>query len=247
MHLEQHRKDWEEMSRLDPLWAILTDPQKRNGKWDPEEFFQTGVDEIHDLLLGLGGAGIEYRTNRALDFGCGAGRLTQALADRFDEVIGVDISQGMLDLAQRYNRHGDRCRFLLNATDALPDVRNESVDFIYTNIVLQHLPEPAMILRYLEEFVRILRPGGLAIFQLPREGKGVGNLHLKPRLWRLFRNVGVPAKALYSVGLHPILMNTVSEDEVRRFCEKSGSRLLRAERLEKDGIFSNVYTLRKGG
>lgn len=52
---------------------------------------------------------IDCPRKHALDFGCGVGRLTQALAAHFDEVTGVDISPSMIKLAKKYSRHGDGC------------------------------------------------------------------------------------------------------------------------------------------
>lgn len=41
MNLELLRENWEVFGDQDPLWAILTDPSRRGGRWDLEEFLQT--------------------------------------------------------------------------------------------------------------------------------------------------------------------------------------------------------------
>lgn len=107
----------------------------------------------------------------ALDFGCGVGRLTQALADHFTTVIGVDVSPTMLQLASKLNRHDVRVTYVRNQAPDLSRFLSNSFDFVYSDIVLQHI-EPEMSLNYLREFVRLLRPGGVAVFQLPS--------HLRP-------------------------------------------------------------------
>src|SRR5262249_14322414 len=91
--LEQHEQDWTE---LDPYWAILTTSGKRFGRWDSDEFFATGPPEVEGLMNRAAQLGHPQQYRRALDFGCGLGRVTRALADRFEECVGVDISENMV-------------------------------------------------------------------------------------------------------------------------------------------------------
>jgi SAM-dependent methyltransferase len=163
----EHAGDfWERHARRDPLWAILSDPTKKGRKWDLERFFETGSREISLALYELAHLDVAIARTNALDFGCGVGRLTQALAGYFDRAVGVDVSPTMIRLAEKLNRHPDRVRYVCNAADDLSILGQNVFDFVYTDIVLQHL-EPALILRYLTEFFRILSPGGVLIFQLP--------------------------------------------------------------------------------
>jgi ubiquinone/menaquinone biosynthesis C-methylase UbiE len=76
---------------------------------------------------------------RALDFGCGVGRLAQALLPRFERVDGVDIAPSMLELAARYNKDPARCVFHLNERADLALFPDRSFTFIYTSLVLQHV------------------------------------------------------------------------------------------------------------
>src|SRR5437867_2168868 len=95
MSIRRVRTQWEDLARTDPLWAILSDPAKRGNRWDEQQFFHTGEEEIREVLRHIGSLGLRLRHARALDFGCGVGRLTQALAGRFTETHGVDISPSM--------------------------------------------------------------------------------------------------------------------------------------------------------
>lgn len=160
------RRHWERLGRRDPYWAVLTDPHKRGGGWDVSEFFRSGVDEIDAALERAGTLGLAVPRRRALDFGCGAGRLTQAMAPHFARCDGVDISESMLALARRHNRHPDRCTYHLNAAPDLALFEDRSFDFVYSTLVLQHM-EPRYSTRYMRELVRVLAPGGLLVFQLP--------------------------------------------------------------------------------
>src|SRR5258707_194558 len=80
-------------------------------------------------------------SRRALDFGWGAGRLSQAIARRMAEVDGVDIARSMVDLAGRHNRYGDRCRYRVNTAPDLRLFGDGAFDFVYSSIVLQHIPQ----------------------------------------------------------------------------------------------------------
>ena len=164
--LEKSRAYWDRHALRDPLWAVLSDTAKRDGKWDVARFFQTGTSEIESLLYGLDMQEFAPRHASAMDFGCGVGRLTQALAPHFERVTGVDVSPKMLDLAVRLNQHPDTVSYICNQTTDLSIFDERSFDFIVSNIVLQHLP-PEIACSYLREFLRVLTPEGILVFQLP--------------------------------------------------------------------------------
>lgn len=72
----------------------------------------------------------------------------------------------MLQVARRHNRYGERCQYRLNDRDDLVQFADGAFDLVYSHLVLQHMA-PSFSRRYIQEFIRILRPGGLAIFQVP--------------------------------------------------------------------------------
>jgi SAM-dependent methyltransferase len=164
--LARLQDDWHRLGKADPYWAALSLPEKRGGKWSASEFFRTGEEEIARVLERARELGLQVDPRRALDFGCGAGRLAQAMARRFDQVDGVDIAPSMVALARRHNRHRKTCRYHLNASTDLRAFGDAAFTFVYTMLVLQHLP-PELAKSYLREFVRVLAPGGLLVFQLP--------------------------------------------------------------------------------
>jgi len=166
MKLWQTRKHWDLFAQTDPYWAVLSEPAKRGGKWTLDEFFATGEAEADALLQAAERCRPGFRRDEALDFGCGVGRLTQALAGRFDRLTGVDISEEMLSLARRHNRHGDRVRYLHNPRADLGCLADGSFSLVVSMITLQHV-EPGYVRRYLREFARICRPGGLLLVQMP--------------------------------------------------------------------------------
>jgi SAM-dependent methyltransferase len=165
-YLASVRGAWEQFGRSDPLYYILTSESKKGNRWDPDDFFAHGRRNIDAALDAIDSLGASTPRRRALDFGCGVGRLTQALARHFDEVHGVDIARSMIDGADRVNSFPDRAFYHQVDAGHLGLFPADSFDFVYTDIVLQHM-RPQFAARYLAEFLRILAPGGVLLFQLP--------------------------------------------------------------------------------
>jgi SAM-dependent methyltransferase len=177
MELSKLQETWDALGQIDPFWAILSRPGKLGNKWDIDEFFRTGEREIDGVMTYVESLGVSIRRRKVLDFGCGAGRLSLALCRHFDECDGVDIAPSMIELARRFNRFPDRCRFHLNSGSDLRLFDDRTFDFIYCNIVLQHM-EPRYSTAYVAEFLRVLDTNGLAVFQLPSQmliGGGSGH------------------------------------------------------------------------
>lgn len=166
MNLARLQKNFETLAADDPLWTVLSDNAKRGGKWDPEEFYQTGEAEILDIEKRLAVLGIPLQGETALDFGCGVGRLSFALSRRFDSCIGIDIAPSMIDFAQQNAGRGNVCTFILNTESNLNCLHETSLDFAYSDIVFQHIP-PRYAKQYFIEIANRLKPGGHFVFQLP--------------------------------------------------------------------------------
>jgi SAM-dependent methyltransferase len=163
--LARVRRAWERFGDTDPMWGVLAHPGKQ-GRWQEDEFFEHGRAEVSALFGQLGLVGVAPDPDRALDFGCGVGRLTFALAERFGRVDGVDISAPMIAGAERRNQVGDRCRFHVYNGRDLTMFADGTFSFVTSLLTLQHVP-PTDAERYLAELVRVLRPGGVLAVQLP--------------------------------------------------------------------------------
>ena len=168
---------WDQHAAVDPLWTVLSFPDKR-GKWNLQEFMKTGEREIALLFHRFNELQLTVPSRHALDFGCGVGRLTQALARRVDRVVGADISAVMIRHARALNRYSDRADYLCTGERGLDTLPSGSFDCIYSNIVLQHV-EPQLSRGYLDEFFRLLRPGGLLVFQLPSHRDSMSTAEIK--------------------------------------------------------------------
>jgi SAM-dependent methyltransferase len=222
--LEDVKADWTRLGEQDPLWAVYVAPDTRGGRWDVDEFFALGRREVDGVFAAIERAGLTPGRSLALDFGCGVGRLSAALAGHVDQVVGVDIAESMLATARELGRGGDRVRFVLNSEPYLRFVETGSVDVVYSSLVLQHIPRP-LALGYLAEFGRILAPGGVAAFQVAtRPTLSVKGLVFRFAPWPLVawaqrRLLGYPA---------PMRMTAIGPDDVERAMRGTGTTVVDA-------------------
>jgi SAM-dependent methyltransferase len=108
----------------------------------------------------------DRQRRRAFDFGCGIGRLTIALSNHYDQVVGVDIASSMVEQARHRNPAPDRICYEHNTDLDLLKFPSACFDLVCSWIALQHMP-PSLIKAYIPELVRLVAPGGLLAFQLP--------------------------------------------------------------------------------
>jgi len=231
--LKHLRDNWEKYAQRDPLWAILSEPGNENNRWSEEEFFRYGDGEAGEVVNTVRGKVGYIPAGKALDFGCGIGRVTQGLAGHFEEAVGVDISPTMVALARAHNRGRRKCEFVLNQTAGLSQFAESEFAFVYSFIALQHIP-PRFTIAYLKEFLRVLAPGGVLVFQLPAEFRGTG---LPATLfYRLYH-------ALYRMFLYKIFRRDeafmeiywISKRNVIELIEAGGGELVDAEPSEAAG------------
>ena len=104
--LRKEASTWDALGRVDPLGAIAALPEKKGNRWSLDEFFKVGATRVRAVADHLGELRVHLGSIYALDFGCGVGRHTQALAELFDHVVGVDVAPSMLELARQLNSHG---------------------------------------------------------------------------------------------------------------------------------------------
>jgi len=218
LYLQRQQQMWDQLAASDPLWTILPE---RKGGWNSREFMATGEREVEGVLEHIASLGVPLNRSRALDFGCGVGRLTQALAARFDEASGVDISPVMVEEAIRRNQHGDRCRYMVNVSEKLVGLDDASFDLVYSSLTLMHI-EPALIRGYLGELLRVLAPEGAFVFQLPTHAPRV-----RATVKRLMPSPLLSAYRRLRYGRLPLpAMNVMSPEEVGVILGASGGRIV---------------------
>jgi cyclopropane fatty-acyl-phospholipid synthase-like methyltransferase len=224
--LEDVGTAWQTLGREDPLWAVFVAPGTRGGAWDVEEFLRTGRVEVDAAMSALAAHGLPAGHEVALDFGCGVGRLSNALAAHFERVLGVDVAPSMLEHARRLDRSQGRAEWVLNERPDLAVVPDASVDLAYSSLVLQHLPR-TLAEGYLAELVRVVRPGGAVVVQTvtrpTASPKGVAAAVLPVRVQAYLqrRVLGYPA---------PMLMTPLPARRVARIAREAGAEVVQVTR-----------------
>jgi SAM-dependent methyltransferase len=158
-------QDWIELGEHDPYFGVITADGYRGPQLPAEtldRFFSTGrrhVDKLWRLLDER--IGLNPRPGRALDFGCGVGRVTLALAEHCGHVVGLDVSPAMLERAREHaGRLGAGNVSFAVSDDSLGGIDGR-FDLVHSYIVFQHIP-PARGLEIAGRMLGRLNPDGLA-------------------------------------------------------------------------------------
>ena len=158
--------EWEAWGEKDPYFGVLTHDRFRASALDDDslaDFFASGE---HDLATALETVrryvDSDFEPTRAVDFGCGVGRIVVPLAQRCEQVVGVDVSPSMLREAQRNcdARGFDNVSFV-RSDDELSALSG-TFDLIHSLIVFQHIPS-RRALSLFERLVSHLEPGGVGV------------------------------------------------------------------------------------
>ncbi|HLB21386.1 MAG TPA: class I SAM-dependent methyltransferase [Solirubrobacteraceae bacterium] len=241
------RQDWDDLSAVDPYWAILSDRDRRFGRWDQTAFIQSGRDEVDALLADGARFGLPVARVEALDFGCGAGRLTQAIARDFQSCLGLDVSGRMIGEARGLAQDVQNCDFAVHDAPDLAPLQTARFDLVVSRLVLQHIAQSESKERYIAEFVRVLRPGGLLALQLPSHIPALHRIQLRPRLYGVLRRAGVSRTTLYErLRLHPIRMSALPSSRVLEVIDAAGGQTLEVRRQPvAGGVISSDYLATK--
>jgi SAM-dependent methyltransferase len=189
---QEARNYWDRFAEQDPHLYILTSMKRT----DPSAFWRSGEQTVSIELLPF----IQTRDVRpfvALELGCGIGRLALPLARHFRQVIGVDITRGMVERASSFAKDNGIKNVSFEAISGPEDFMQntgefaQSCDFIYSLLVFQHIPELSMIERYLHMIRSLLQERGVAYLQFDtRRSNILYRLKtrlpdfLLPRFWR---------------------------------------------------------------
>jgi SAM-dependent methyltransferase len=169
MSLEQQlakmRADWDLRAKENAKYYVQT----AKDDWSDEDFYASGEQTVREeVLTDMINIcqGREPKAMRVLEIGCGAGRVTRALAGLFGEVHAVDVSGEMVEQARRGLRGIPNAHVYQNNGTDLSVLPPGPYDFAFSSIVFQHIPSRAVIENYVREVARLLRPGALFKFQV---------------------------------------------------------------------------------
>jgi SAM-dependent methyltransferase len=213
----QMQHDWNERAREDAHFYVAFGRREQ----DDEEFFATATEVVRGLEWEL--RRLPPRANRrawrALEIGCGPGRLMKPMSASFGEIHGVDVSDEMIARA-RANLAGISHAHVHHTSGAdLAPFADRSFDFVYSYAVFQHIPSREVVMQYLREAQRVLKPGGLLRAQL----NGLDASARKYDTWSGVR---------------------IGMDEVRQFAREFDMQLLALEGVRTQYMWT---TMRKRG
>lgn len=159
------RQAWDQRARENAKHYIAT----LQPEWTDADFFASGQSTVDGhILTDLENIcqGRNPKDMRVLEIGCGAGRITRALANLFGEVHAVDISPEMIARARESLKDHPNAYIYLNNGIELSPLPAVPFDFAFSLYVFQHIPSYEIIESYISEVSRLLRPGGLFKFQV---------------------------------------------------------------------------------
>jgi SAM-dependent methyltransferase len=203
--MKSDRELWNSLNKISEFNFIshLQD----GAQWDKAEFHLTGIRFVDRMLERIADYG-QAAPNRAsvLEIGCGVGRFLKPLACRFRLACGVDISENMLRSAMEY------CACLpnivLHQTDGahLGFVDDGSFDYVVSAGVFQHITDFSAIASLCREALRILKPGGVFLFQFEGnriKDQGEGQVGARITATRLDEALGKEAFRIREISVDP--------------------------------------------
>jgi len=147
---------WDTLSSKNAMHYILTGKEN----WKKEDFFNKGKEHV-DICIDFAKKNTQLEFNKALDFGCGIGRLSENLKNHFEQVIGVDVSKKMIIKAK--DNKNTKVEYIHDNSHLLSVKHN--FDFILSLFVLQHIPIPEQIV-YFNRFYDLLNKNGHLLFSM---------------------------------------------------------------------------------
>ena len=152
---ERMRADWNRRAVEDAHYYVAFGARDQ----DEAAFLATASDAVRAIEAEL--PRLAHRSGAALEIGCGPGRLMKPLSRHFKAIHGVDISDQMIRIARE--RLADTSNAHVHIADGatLSQFGDASIDFVYSYAVFQHIPSRDVVLSYMREIRRVLKPGGV--------------------------------------------------------------------------------------
>jgi SAM-dependent methyltransferase len=237
--LRAMRDDWDSRARENARYYIATG----RADWTDEEFFASGEQQVAGQILNDMENVCQGRnpaSMRVLEIGCGAGRITRALACIFDEVHAVDISSEMIAQARAALAGQPNVFLYRNNGMDLSVVPDRPFDFAFSVIVFQHIPSREVIESYFREVARLLRPGALFKVQVQRRPE-------LPLRWRLTGKIPLPIRKRFLRPIRGLFLPkpesntwtgvTLTPDDAQALCDNGGFELRHQRSVNGEGYW----------
>ena len=234
---ERNADDWEELARREPYFPVLTNEGIRE-----DAFLETGEADISLLLSAIASiVGRDILPANALDFGCGAGRLTLPLARRASQVVACDVAPTILEHARRNADEAGLRNVTFIETAELAGIPDGQFDFVCSLLVFQHI-RPAEGYVLIRTLLRLLSPGGVAAVQMTLEPPG-GGAH---RLARMLRARSLRRALRHDIRLPSSMqVNAYDERVVIRDVAAPGASVIGRFSTQGGGRLGTVLVIRK--
>lgn len=239
----QFMKDmWNKRAQKDAFYYI------ESAFWDGdlEKFFSLG-EERTQLILDpiLKEMNIDIQNSHILEIGCGTGRFSRALSQRFQQVTAIDVSDEMINKARELHPSTLYPNLNLQPTNgtSLDFIPSSSIDVVFSYEVFQHMPSPEIVFNNLKEVHRVLRPEGIAyIHVMTDHGK------LKKSVKKLLKQF-LPQKIWQPLGFAPLTTDptwtgtSLSTQQIQDFCQKANLKFIKSVDDPTHGSGDRVFLL----
>ncbi|WP_009632864.1 class I SAM-dependent methyltransferase [Synechocystis sp. PCC 7509] len=233
---------WNQRAKKDAFYYV------ESAFWDGdvEKFFLLG-EERTQLILDpmLKDMNVDIQKSHILEIGCGLGRFSRQLSQRFQQVTAVDVSDEMINQARELHPSNLYPNLHLQSTNgtSLDFILSSSIDFVFSYEVFQHMPSPEIILNNLKEIHRVLRPQGIAYIHLMNDqGK------LKKAIKKFIKHL-TPQKFLQTFGFAPFTFDptwtgtSLSTKQIQEFCKLTNLKLINLMDDPTHGSGDRVFLL----
>jgi len=161
--ISKNKEYWENAARENAMFHVASSKTD----WKLDEFLNNGKEKVYKWVMPfLLAENINPSDLTFLEIGCGTGRFAFHITQHVNKYIGVDISQGMVDEAEKNLSGFSNKDIMLGDGVSLSKISDNSVDAVFSYAVLQHVYEKEVVFNYLNETLRVLKPGGVAKLNL---------------------------------------------------------------------------------
>ena len=188
--------------------------------WDANSEFKP-LHDINPLRLAWIDAAVGLAGKRVLDVGCGGGLLSEGMAVRGAEVMGIDLSEKPLGVARLHLlESGEKVDYRKISAEHLAEEMPGAFDAVTCLEMLEHVPDPASIVA---ACARLVKPGGQVFFS---------TINRNPKAY-LFAVIGAEyILQMLPKGTHDFA-KFIKPSELTRWCKQAG--------LEPDELIGLTY------